>query len=175
MKKIETDPTFNLPYEENQIRLKGIIGFAIGLVLLIVVTFGLMWALLNVLGDYNRENSPPANPLAMTDKERLPPEPRLQIAPGFGVDGPNGRVNLELTYPQSEYRELHKNWLELWERGQKDEKTGTDVVLPIDEAKEKVLASNIKVKSGTDPDLLAKSRMYVTDASAGRMAAEKRR
>ena len=50
---------------------------------------------------------PPPNPLAMSDREQLPPEPRLQMAPGFGVDTEKGRVNLELSYPQSEYRTLH--------------------------------------------------------------------
>ena len=40
---------FEQPYEQNMIGLKGIIYFGIGLMLLIIVTFGLMWALLNVL------------------------------------------------------------------------------------------------------------------------------
>src|SRR4051812_30711096 len=84
----------NTPYEENEIRLKGIIGFGIGLVLLIVITFGLMWALLSVLKDNFYE--PSSNPMAMTEREKLPPEPRLQLAPGFGVESEKGRVNLEL-------------------------------------------------------------------------------
>ena len=35
---------FDKPYEENIIGIRGIIYFATGLFLLIVVTFGLMWA-----------------------------------------------------------------------------------------------------------------------------------
>src|SRR4051812_160826 len=104
MKKVEVDPTFNVPYEDNEIRLKGIIYFWIGLTALIVVTFGLMWALLNVLRDYNRENQEPTSPVALSEREQLPPEPRLQMAPGFGVDTDKGRVNLELSSSQSEYR-----------------------------------------------------------------------
>lgn len=175
MKKVEVDPTFNLPYEENEIRLKGIIYFAIGLTALIVVTFGLMWTLLNVLRDYNRENQEPRSPVAQTEREQLPPEPRLQMAPGFGVDTEKGRVNLELSYPQSEYRVLHEEWLKVWEHGQKDPKTGTASVLPIDEAKEKVLAGSLKVRAGASADILEQSRMYFTDASAGRRLGEKRR
>jgi hypothetical protein len=175
MKKVEVDPTFNLPYEENEIRLKGIIYFWIGLTALIVVTFGLMWMLLNVLRDYNRENQEPRSPVAQTEREQLPPEPRLQMAPGFGVDTDKGRVNLELTYPQSEYKTLHAEWLKLWEHGQKDDKTGTASVLPIDEAKEKVLAGNLKVKAGATGDILDQSRMFITYASAGRRLGEKRR
>ena len=36
---------FDKPYEQNLIGLQGIIYFAVGLFLLIVITFGLMWAL----------------------------------------------------------------------------------------------------------------------------------
>src|SRR5688500_12673770 len=130
----------NKPYEQNEIELKGIMGFAIGLVLLIVVTFGLMWALLNVLNDYSRENAGPVNPMVMTERERLPPEPRLQLAPGFGVESPDGRVNMELGAPQAEYFELNKQWRHIWEHGIKDKATGTVTVMPIEEAKAKFLS-----------------------------------
>ena len=175
MKKTEVDPTFNLPYEENEIRLKGIIYFAIGLVVLIVVTFGLMWSLLRVLRDYRSENLGQQNPMAMNDKERLPAEPRLQMAPGFGVDTEKGRMNLELSYPQSEYRVLREEWDRELEKGQKDAGTGSYSVLPIDQAKEKVLESNPKVKAGADAAILEQSRRYITDASSGRVLGEKRR
>src|SRR6476469_7019774 len=173
MKKTEVDPTFNLPYEENEIRLKGIIYFWVGLLALILVTFSLMWALISVLRQYNHENQEPAGPLAMSEKERLPPEPRLQMAPGFGIDTDKGRVNLELTYPQSEYRTFRDEWTRLWEDGEKDAQTGAVSVLPIEQAKEKVLASNPKVAPNADPDMLMKSRMYITDESSGRIAGEK--
>ncbi len=119
-KHIDTVADLNKPYEENEIGFKGILSFAIGLFLLIVITFGLMWGFLRVLKDNRNENAGPVNPLMMNEKERLPPEPRLQSAPGFGVDSEKGRVNLELTIPQAEYRELTKQWQDLWEHGQKD-------------------------------------------------------
>ena len=164
------------PYEENEIGMKGIFSFAIGLVLLIVITFGLMFAFLNVLKDYSKENAGPVNPMIMSEKERLPPEPRLQLAPGFGVESENGRVNMELVAPSAEYRELHTQWLHLWEHGQKDEKTGTVTIMPIDEAKEKFLAQNVKAKSGPEAEEFFKnSRAFISDSSAGRVASEKRR
>ncbi len=163
-------------YEENDVRLKGILYFAAGLVGLIVVTFALMWALLNVLKDYNQENKGGGNPMAMSEKERLPPEPRLQLAPGFGVDSETGRKNFELGAPQAEYRELHKQWLELWEHGRKDPATGVVSMMPIDEAKEKFLSQNVKARSGADvEEFMKNSERYVTDASAGRRAGERRR
>ncbi len=175
-KHTDTAAGLNKPYEENEIQMRGIFGFAIGLFLLIVVTFGLMWAFLNVLKDYSRENAGPVNPMAMSEKEHLPPEPRIQAAPGFGVDSPKGRINLELMAPQSEYREMKKEWTQLWEHGQKDAKTGMVTMMPINEAKEKFLAQNVKAKSGAEVDTFYdSSRSYISDSSAGRVASEKRR
>ncbi len=166
----------NIPYEQNEIQLKGIIGFAIGLTLLIVVTFGLMWALLGTLNDYWKIPDSEKNPIAMSDRERLPREPRLQAAPGCGVESEKGWVNVELQKPAAEYLELRKQWEDTWKHGRKDEKTGTMSVMPIETAKEKFLAGSPKAKAGPEADeMLRNSRAYVTDASAGRMAAEIRR
>ncbi|MBK6749907.1 MAG: hypothetical protein KA956_11510 [Pyrinomonadaceae bacterium] len=178
-KKHEMTPAdLEKAYEANEIGLKGILGFAIGLFFLIVITFGLMYALLNVFIDNNKatETAGPQNPLRMTDKEKLPPEPRLQSAPGFGVDSEKGRVNLELREPQAEYRELMKQWEVIWKNGKKDAKTGTVTMLPIDEAKAKLLTQNVKAKTGPEAEAILKSsHMFISDASAGRMASETRR
>ena len=172
-----TATDLNKPYEENEIGLKGILSFAVGMFLLIVITFGLMWAFLNVLKDKAKEDNAEArNPMIMSEKERLPPEPRIQFAPGFGIESDKGRVNLELLPPGAEYIEYHKQSIKLWEHGRKDEKTGMVTVLPIDEAKEKFLEQKVKAKSGPEAEELFKnSRGFVSDSSAGRLASEKRR
>lgn len=163
---------FDRTYETNIVGLKGIIYFAVGLFLLIVVTFGLMWFLLNTM-ENEAETSDKATelPLTMSKKERLPPEPRLQAAPGFGVETQNGVRNLELQAPQSEYRVLHEQWEELWQNGQKDPKTGTVITLPIEEAKEKFLQQNAE-KSQTnqagDSIVLEDKRRMNSFSSAGR-------
>jgi hypothetical protein len=154
--------------------MRGIIYFAVGLIVLIVVTFGLMWALLNVMEDDALESKASDNPMMMTDRERLPPEPRLQAAPGFGVESENGRVNMELSAPQSEYWELRRQWKTLWENGQKDPHTGTVVTMPIEQAKEKYLQQAASAPKASDENL-EKSRLIVSDSSAGRAASEKRR
>lgn len=175
-KHIDSAVDLNKPYEENDIQLKGILGFAAGLFLLIVVTFGLMSALLSVLKDYAVEYSDPRNPMAMSDKERLPPEPRIQSAPGFGVESEKGRINMELREPQAEYRELRKQWDDLLEHGQKDKKTGAVTMMPVEEAKEKFLGQNVKAKSGAEAEkVFNASRSFFSDASSGRMASETRR
>jgi hypothetical protein len=167
---------YDKPYEQNLIGLRGIIYFGVGLFLLIVVTFGLMWALQNVMEDNARETKDQKSPLAQSEQERLPPEPRVQAAPGFGVDSQNGRVNLELRAPQSEYRELHKQWEELWENGQKDEKTNTVIALPIDEAKKKMLEGNPKARTGTDAEkALEEAQTFVSYSSSGRTRTDRRR
>jgi len=166
----------NIPYEQNEIQLKGIIGFGIGLLLLILITFGLMWALLGTLRDYWKVPDKDKNPMAMTDKERLPPEPRLQLAPGFGIESEKGRVNLELQAPAAEYHEFKKQYEEVWLHGRKDEKTGTISEMPIEMAKQKFLAENPKATTASDAEEFYKnSHSYVTDQSSGRVAGEKRR
>jgi len=175
-KHTDTAVDLNVPYEQNEIQLKGIFGFGIGLLLLIVITFGLMWALLNVMKDYWVESADPRNPMAMSDKERLPPEPRLQAAPGFGVESPTGRVNMELVAPQAEYRELKKQWDNLLEHGQNDKTSGAVTMMPIKEAKERFLSQNVKAKSGPEAEKLLKgSRVFFSEASGGRVASETRR
>ena len=168
---------FEKPYEQNLIGLRGIIYFGIGLFLLIVVTFGLMWALQNVMEDDAVERKDKKSPLALNEQERLPPEPRLQAAPGFGVDGKDGRVNLELRAPQSEYRELHKHWEELWEKGQKDEKTNTVIALPIKDAKEKFLQESAKMPAASNQgqNPMEEAQTYVSYSSSGRTRTDRRR
>ncbi len=175
-KHTDTAVEKNIAYEQNEIQLKGIFGFAIGLILLIVVTFALMWAFLNVLKDYTTENAGPANPMAMSELERLPPEPRLQGAPGFGVESEKGFVNMELSAPQAEYRELHKQWEILWKDGRKDAQTGVVTMMSIDEAKAMLLSQSVKAKNGPDAEKALKdSKEHISDSSAGRMASETRR
>ncbi len=173
----KTNVDFDQPYEQNIIGLRGIIYFGVGLFLLIVVTFGLMWVLQYQVLQPQAEEADRQNqePLALSEEEKLPPEPRLQSAPGFGVEDPNGgRINLELTAPQSEYWELEKQWKKLWEEGRKDEKTGTVIALPIEEAKERLLKdSSVKAKTGEEAKkTLENSKKLVSASSAGRTASD---
>ena len=169
---------FDKPYEQNIIGMRGIIYFAVGLFLLIVVTFGLMWALQNVMEEQARETKKSTNPLRLTDRESLPPEPRLQAAPGYGVETKEGRLNLELKAPQSEWWEMQKQYKDLWANGQKTvDASGKETIvsLPVDAAKEKFVSEAGKTVNAAADEVLAKSRMIISDSSAGRLASEKRR
>ena len=166
-------------YETNIVGLRGIIYFGGFLFLLIVVTFGLMWLLQNVMEDQAKERDA-QNPNPMLErvekKDRLPPEPRLQLAPGFGVGEGQDRVNLELNAPQSEYWELEKRWKKMWAEGQRDPNTGTVVTLPIEEAKQRLLQEGMKVRPGEDGQkIMEASRTQASYSSSGRLATERRR
>lgn len=175
VKHKKTIADYDKPYEENDIRLKGILYFGVGLLILIVVTFALMWSLLGVMRDQAAESKETSGPMSMTDVERLPPEPRLQAAPGFGIDSPNGRTNLELMGPHAEYLELRQQWDTLLKNGEVDSKTGTIVMMPVETAKAKFLEQSSKASTPQGDDQLMRSRMIVSDSSAGRMASEKHR
>ena len=172
---------YDKKYEQNILGLRGIIYFGVGLLLLIVVTFVLMFFLMNVMEDQAVKEKDKINPMreeALRENRDafLPPEPRLQAAPGYGVEGMNGRVNLELSAPQSEWWELEKTWKAQLQNGQKDPKTGTVVTLPIEEAKRKLLEENVKARPADQGQkALDESRSFVSYSSAGRLANEKRR
>ena len=167
---------FDSPYERNIIGMRGIIIFGAGLFLLIVITFGLMYALESVMETDAQATRDETGPMALTKEERLPPEPRLQVAPGFQVEGKDGLVNLELRAPGEEWRILHERWKEEWETGQKDEKTGTVITLPIDEAKERFLEEAAAAKSDeAAKKFYEESRRFVSASSAGRTVTDTRR
>ena len=169
---------FDKGYEQNIIGLRGIIFFAGGLFLLVVITFGLMFFLESVMESQaaatDKEN---LNPVMLSEKDRLPPEPRLQAAPGFKIQDPNGdEVNLELKKPGAEWEALQEINRQIWSKGQKTA-DGKVVTLPIDEAKKDYLAKAGANGAGgrNQADMLEESRRFYSDGSSGRVASEKRR
>jgi hypothetical protein len=169
---------FDKPYEQNIIGLRGIIIFGVGLFLLIVVTFALMWVLELQMENLavERDIKDGRNPMALSSKDSLPPEPRIQGAPGFGVNGPNGWINLELREPQAEYRELMKIWEDELKNGQKHTQTGTVITLPINEAKKKFLEQNSAAKTDENAEkLYEESKTIVSGSSSGRTMTDKLR
>jgi hypothetical protein len=167
---------FDKPYEQNLIGLRGIVIFTIGMILLIVITFGLMWVLEIQMENHAQETKGSTNPMMMNEQERLPPEPRLQGAPGYGVVGENGHVSLELNEPQAEWRFLQGKWKSEWETGQKDAKTGTVVTLPIDEAKKKFLEENKQAPQKPESqNVYEESQKFASYSSSGRTMTDKRR
>src|ERR1041385_6866518 len=112
-----------------------------------------MWALFGFFNSQEAGKEPKPGPMAMSEQERRPPDPKLQAAPGFGVKLENGQwVPLENREPQAEYRALLEQW-----RSQLDcERAPTldthpaqaqgsmlpQPCVPIDQAMQKVLEGN---------------------------------
>ncbi len=173
-KKVEIDVSKG--YEKNEIQLRGIIVTTVALFLTCAISFWLMNVLQNYMeASWAETDKQNMRPLGLSPEEKLPPEPRLQAAPGFGVDGPKGRINLELKRPQAEWEELQKIWAAQEADGQKVFKDGkeTIVTMPLADAKKKLLEQG--VKAATDGKAMDEAIGYYSGASAGRMASEKRK
>src|SRR5258706_1947800 len=95
----------HVTHEAGDVNVSGILKFVMGLTVLGVVVFVLMWGMFRLLNAQEAEKEPEAGPLAMTEEGRLTPEPRLPGADGVWIKRENGeRVNLEKKEPEAEYR-----------------------------------------------------------------------
>ncbi|MDQ6654013.1 MAG: hypothetical protein M3Y84_14890 [Acidobacteriota bacterium] len=100
----------DVTHEASDVNISGIVKFVVGLTIFGIIIQVLMWGMFNFL-NAQQQKGPPPGPMAMTEQERLPPEPRLQAAPGFGVKLENGQwIPLENREPQAEYRALREQW-----------------------------------------------------------------
>jgi len=155
-------------HETSDISVRGVMTFVIVLTLSgIAIHLGVAF-LYNFLSAQEAKEPGPG-PMALSEKERLPPEPRLQSAKGFGVELESGqRVGLELSQPQDEYRVLRKQWDENLKTGLKDQ-SGKVVGMPIDAAIDKVAADGLPSRvKGAGGKLNDYAVSMPTAASSGR-------
>jgi hypothetical protein len=129
-------------HETSDINVRAVVTFTVVLAFsIIVVGFGVQMLL--KFFDRQEAKSPRPGPMALTKDERLPPEPRLQSAPGFQLKLENGQtVGLEKSAPQSEYRVLRQQWEENLKTGLKDQ-SGKVVGMPIDAAIDKIVSEGL--------------------------------
>lgn len=132
----------DVTHEASDVSVSGILKFVLGLTVLGIVVFVLMWGMFRFLSAQEEKKEPPPGPMAMTEQERLPPDPKLQAAPGFGVKLENGEwVSLESKEPQAEYRILREQWERELECSAED--AARKACVPIDEAMQQLLLGNI--------------------------------
>src|SRR5690349_5397255 len=85
----------DVTHEQSDVQVGGIVKFIIGLSILTIVTFVALLGLFMLFQKTatQSEQETHRSPIAMSGEERLPPEPRLQSAPGFAQ-------NLERATPE---------------------------------------------------------------------------
>lgn len=129
----------DVSHEASDVNVRSVLLFSGGLLVFGVLVHILMWFMLQYMEKRASQADPLPKPMALTQGERLPPEPRLQGAPGFGVEVVKGKsgMNLELKAPAAEYVERLKIWKEVL-AGRPDPRTGL-ISMPIDEAMKKIV------------------------------------
>lgn len=144
----------DVTHEASDVYIGGIARFVVGLFVLIVVSFVLMWAMFRLLNSQPVPGEKPRSKVALTDKERLPPEPRLQSAPGFSEElektqAARNEEKAELhpeikgnapppKDPMFEIKVLHQQWEDALKHGPTDP-GGKRYGMPIEQAKQEVL------------------------------------
>jgi hypothetical protein len=132
----------DVTHEGSDVNVGGIVKFVVGLTLFGVIVFILVWGMFILLNAQEQKKEPQPGPMAMTEQERRPPDPKLQAAPGFGVKLANGQwVPLENREPQAEYRVLRDQWNQTLKEGARDQ-SGKIVGLPIDQAMQELIKNN---------------------------------
>jgi len=129
-------------HEPSDVSVRGVMTFVLVLTLATITISAGLWFLFKYFNAEKAKERPPG-PMALRnqgEEERLPPEPRLQAAPGFRVELQNGQtVELKLREPQAEYRELRKQWEDVLNSGLKDQ-SGNAVGMPIKQAMEQIVS-----------------------------------
>ena len=141
----------DVTHETSDVQVGSIGKFVIALLVLTIATHIGLWGMFRLLqrSETQKEQTQHRSPLAMTGEERLPPEPRLQGAPGFAQNldkktpeshdqpRPSGGVQPPRD-PMWEIRALNEQWKDVLEHGPVDE-NGQRYGMPIEQAKDEAL------------------------------------
>lgn len=159
-------------HEASDVNIKAILQFTVGLLAFGIFVSILMWFTLKLFEKRSAkldQKSPPG-PMALTEKERLPAEPRLQAAPGFGDDLDLGEgKNLALLPPAAEYMVLSERWRQVLEQGQKDPATGVMAAIPIEQAMKQLVQQGLPSRpAAAGQETFDQAREVPAYSSAGR-------
>ena len=161
-------------HERSDINVWGVLAFVAVLPASAIVIHVGIWLLFDYF-DKQQAREPGPGPMALTKQERLPPEPRLQSAPGFHLTLEDGQTrNLERAVPQAEYRVLRQQWEENLKTGLKDQ-SGKVVGMPIDQAIDKIVSGEgLPSRTKAAPGKLTDYAISMpTAASSGRETEKK--
>ncbi len=146
----------DVTHETSDVHVPGIVKFLLGLSVLTLATFVLVWGLFISFAKQSTE--PPASPMALTEKDRLPPEPRLQGAPGFAEDlekktgikkeESGNAITAGAAQPKDALYEINivrRHWHDALENGPADQ-SGNRYGMPIEKAKEEILRQGLPTR-----------------------------
>jgi hypothetical protein len=147
----------DVTHEKSDVQVGGIAKFVVGLFILTVAVYFLVWGMFRVFDSQIKE--PQRSRMALTGKDRLPPEPRLQGAPGFGEgleksanadksETPPANTSSGPEPPKSplwEIKAVRDQWSDVLENGPVD-KDGKRYGMPIEKAKEEILKQGLTVR-----------------------------
>jgi len=160
-------------HETSDVNVRAVVTFAVVLAVSIIVV-GIGVQILLKFFNAQEAKGPRPGRMALTKEGRLPPEPRLQSAPGFQLKLENGQtVNLEKSIPQAEYRTLRQQWEENLKTGLKDQ-SGKVVGMPIDAAIDKIVSGGLPSKVKEPDRKLSDFAIGMPTASSSGRESEKR-
>jgi hypothetical protein len=132
----------DVAHEESDVAVRPLLWFVGGLTFFTIITCVAMLLLFKFFQGREESQELAPSPLARQGAERLPPEPRLQLAPGWEVTNDEGKRQ-DLSYgtqtnyvpqPWSEWVLVNREWQhELKEYGWADQQAGT-ARIPVERA-----------------------------------------
>lgn len=137
-------------HEMSDVSVRGVATFVAVLTIATATVCVGVWLLFSYF-NAQEAKGPQPGPMALRKNERLPPEPRLQAAPGFQVRLQNGTIeDLKLKAPQAEYRVLREQWEQALAGKLKDQ-SGNPVGMPIDQAMKQIVSQGLPARATKTP------------------------
>ena len=144
----------DLGHELSTVQVGGITWFIIGLTVSVVFIGWLIAAVLNSFEGRERKAEMESRPSPFaSERAKLPPEPRLQLAPNSEEQIDKSEPpNLKAQHPLEEMKQLRERWdKQLSSYGWVDEQNGV-VRMPIDEAKKLLLQRGLPTRPAKKPE-----------------------
>jgi hypothetical protein len=161
-------------HERSDINVGGVATFVAALTITTAMVCVGMWLLFRYF-NAQEAKAPQPGPMALQQSERLPPEPRLQAAPGFEVKLQDGQIEkLGLKAPQAEYRVLREQWDHAL-RGDLKDQSGNPIGIPIEQAMKQVVSgAGLPARANTAPGKLQDYAVSLPTAWSSGRVSEKR-
>lgn len=168
----------DVTHETSDVNVGALLKFVFALTIMTVAVYILVLFLFKFLDAQEARNEPPPGPMAMSERESLPPEPRLQAAPGFAEDLAKSAGDPSSDKPKDPLWEIHvlrEQWDRVLKEGPKDQ-SGRPTGIPIEEAMRKIVEGQglPSRPSGSQQDAGGYGDSLPTAASSGRMSVKGR-